>query len=274
MTVAAGVKAGLRRVGVEVRRHPPTSRAQIAVLTSGGAKVLLRQVGLDVRRYRPAWRRRIAALADAGVRTVVDVGANTGQFGGDLRRSGFTGRIVSLEPLEGAYRDLAGRAAGDPEWRCVRLAASDRAGTARINVAGNSASSSLLPMARLHDEAMPVARIVGAEQVPLARLDELAELREAPDPLMLKLDVQGHEAAVLEGATGILDRVVLIEAELSIARLYEGAPLMPLMLERLAVRGFELVALEPGFYDRRDGRTLQVDGLFRRVGGGGEARPA
>lgn len=239
----------LRRLGLDVRIQSS-----------------LHGVGLDLRKHRPASRRRIAQITASGVRTVIDVGANVGQYGAELRRSGFDGHIVSFEPLDEAFSELRIASSGDERWLCEKLAISDRAGTARINVAANEgASSSLLAMADAHTEAMPEARIVGVEDVSLGRLDAVAALESVPNPLMLKLDVQGHEVAALEGAAGVLDRVVLIEAELSLCQLYEGAPLMPEVLTELAARGFELIALEPGFYHPRDGRFLQFDGLFLRM---------
>lgn len=203
-------------------------------------------------------------MRSVGVRTVLDVGANTGQYGAELRNAGFAGDIISFEPLDDAYGELLRTSAGDGRWRCRQLALSDHIGKGTINVAGNSASSSLLVMATAHDEAMPEARIVGVQDVSLCRLDALDELRDVPDPLMVKLDVQGHEGSALDGADGILDRVALLEVELSVRELYEGAPLMLEVLTSMAKRGFDLVALEPGFYDRRDGQFLQFDGLFRR----------
>lgn len=228
-------------------------------------KSILNRFGLDLRRFRPTSPRRIALMNSSGVRTVIDVGANTGQYGTDLRQAGFQGDIVSFEPLSDAYAELLRTSRRDENWHCRQLAISDRPGSGKIYIAGNSASSSLLVMAGAHNEAAPEAAVVGAEEVTLCRLDAVDEIRSMAHPLMLKLDVQGHELAALDGAAGILDRVALVEAELSICELYAGAPLMLEVLSAMAGRGFELVALEPGFYDPRDGRFLQFDGFFRRI---------
>lgn len=231
-------------------------------------KTTLQRLGLDLRRYRPVARRRSALMTALGVRSVLDVGANEGQYGTELRAHGFTGTILSFEPLSSAYAALLRTASGDGDWHCLQYAASDRSGSSRIHVAANSASSSLLVMAPAHTEAAPDTANIGEEPVQLCRLDAVDRLLHADAPFMLKLDVQGHEAAAFAGAAGILDRIVLIEAELSVCELYEGAPLLAEMLGILAERGFELVALEPGFHDPRDGRILQFDGYFRRAGAG------
>ncbi|WP_433783404.1 FkbM family methyltransferase [Actinomycetospora sp. CA-101289] len=228
-------------------------------------KTLFRRAGVEVTRYRPVERRRQTLIEAAGVRSVLDVGANTGQYASELRRWGFDGHVLSFEPLPDAFAELRAATASDPRWSAVNVAASDSAGRASLNVAGNSASSSLLTMAATHERAAPGAATVGVTDVALARLDEVDEVRGLPDPLMLKLDVQGHELSALRGATGVLDRVALIEAELSVRELYDGAPLMREVLQVLSDTGFELVGLEPGFHDPADGTILQFDGFFRRA---------
>ncbi len=83
-------------------------------------------------------------------------------------------------------------------------------------------------------------------------------------PILLKLDVQGHELAVVRGATSTLDDVALVECEMSIVPLYRNQPLLRETLNLFSSIGFELIQLERGWYDVRDGRTLQVDGFFAR----------
>ena len=82
---------------------------------------------------------------------------------------------------------------------------------------------------------------------------------------MLKLDVQGYEARVLEGCGEILSRVEQLECELSLAGLYDGQAELSEMVALLDGLGFEMVDLDPCFHDRRDGRVLSFDALFARA---------
>src|SRR5690242_8065586 len=109
------------------------------------ARRLLRGATLDVIRYHPRSHplaRRMRLLATHGIDVVLDVGANIGQYGEELRRLGYRGRIVSFEPMSAAFAELQARAQADGRWQVIHAGLGAQAGTARINLAGNSASSS------------------------------------------------------------------------------------------------------------------------------------
>jgi FkbM family methyltransferase len=227
-----------------------------------------RRVGLDLGRYRPLGtlaEQRTMLMNRLGTDLVLDVGANVGTFAQHARRCGFRGEIVSFEPLSQAYGDLARAAAADPLWSTRNLALGREAAVLRLNVAANSQSSSLLPMLDAHLAAFPGSKYVGEEVVEVRPLDELADEllagRRAP---LLKLDVQGYEEAVLDGAARSLGRIGLVQLECSVVPLYDGELLLPGMLERMASAGFALAAIESGMVDFQTGRTVQVDCLFVR----------
>ena len=135
-----------------------------------------------------------------------------------------------------------------------------------MNVAGTRVSSSLLEMEQLHIDAAPGAVYVGTEHVQLARLDDLVgETLDPSDVVALKLDVQGYEAAVLEGAGELLMRAAALHVELSLAPVYKGQPDWRVLCDDLIDRGFVLYALQPVFSDPSTGQTLQIDAAFRRA---------
>ncbi len=235
--------------------------------------------GYDVVEFRPdlhplARRRRL--LERAGIDAVLDVGANAGQFGAELRGDfGWRGRIVSFEPLAAAYAALAARAAGDGQWDTHPYALGDRDGSARINVAGNSYSSSLLEMLPAHVDAAPESAVVGVETIQMRRLDSVIDaLCPPPARLYLKLDVQGFERQVLAGAQAALARVRVLQLEMSLTPLYVGAATLGELHALLESRGLVLFALEPGFGRRDSGQLLQVDGLYCPAAVAAEVRSA
>lgn len=198
--------------------------------------------------------------------TAFDIGANIGQYGASLRASGFTGRIISCEPLSDAYPHLERRAKGDPSWTTVNAAVGAAPGVIEINVAANSYSSSVLPMTDAHRLAAPGSDFVRSEQVPLTTVAALVEEhRVDPSRTLLKIDTQGYEAAVLDGAAAVLDQIAAVQMELSTVPLYDGQPLYDDMVGRMRAAGFAIFALEGGFSDPRTGRMLQCDGFFVRT---------
>jgi FkbM family methyltransferase len=238
----------------------PNRRAHVA----NRVRRLVNRTGFDV--VREGFRHRfVFALHQHAVCSVLDVGANVGQFGRDLRRAGFAGQIVSVEPLNEAYRVLVAEIAGDPAWTAERAAVSDRPGLLTINVAGNSVSSSVLPMLAGHLDAAPSSRYVNTEQVPATTVDDIVERHHLdPASTLLKIDVQGYEMAVLDGAAQTLSRFAGVRTEMSLVPLYEGQALMPEIVSCLDEHGFDLWFVERGFTDPRSRRMLQLDGVFFR----------
>lgn len=199
------------------------------------------------------------------VDVVLDVGANSGQFAGALRASGWHGQIVSFEPLSDAHAQLRKAAAGDALWDVAeRCALGATKGDARINIAANSWSSSLLPMAALHHEVAPQSVYSGTESCTVLMLDDvIGGTYSDPTTLFaLKIDVQGYEKQVLEGLRKYGPQVRVLLCELSLAELYDGAAQISEMTAYLAGRGFRCLALAPALEDPRTGRLLQADGLF------------
>jgi FkbM family methyltransferase len=222
-------------------------------------------MGYELRQYTPL--RSFAAARDALLRevdAVVDVGANAGQYGELLRASGYRGRLVSLEPVSEAYEELRRRAAADGAWEAVRVAVSDSDGELTLNVTDDSRSSSALPRnERFADKPGWAPR--ESRTVPARRLDGLVdELLRPGERAFLKVDVQGYERQVLDGAGAALGRFDGIELELSVTALYEGQPSLAEMLPLLAERGFRPVSLDPILLDD-DGLLMELDGLFART---------
>ena len=219
--------------------------------------------GFTLQRH-PAWRRQ-RLMAERGVDVVLDVGAARGGYAGELRAFGYDGRIVSFEPLAAAFADLEAAAVGDPRWTCVHSALGSTVGRQAINIASNSDSSSLLPMADEHRSAAPQVDYVGEEEISVARLDDLApeHLNDASRPF-LKIDTQGFEKEVLVGGADTLARCVGLQLELSFAPMYSGGMLVDEAVAFAYDQGFRLVAFQQGFTSPR-GEMLQADGVFFRV---------
>ena len=223
---------------------------------------------MDIHRYVPIVLQPplITSFKRFEIDLVLDVGANRGQFASEIRSGGYSGRIVSFEPLSAAHAKLLQASDSDAEWVvCPRCALGDHDGEVEINIAGNSLSSSILPMLDLHRTAAPESTYIGREIVPIKTLDAVVGryLKNSRAPF-LKIDTQGFESKVLDGARATLPLVRGVLVELSLAPLYEGECLWMEMIKRLEAEGFVLWAFEPVYFNPNDGRILQVDGVFYR----------
>jgi len=196
---------------------------------------------------------------------ILDVGANTGQFGELCRSLGYKGHILSFEPSFTAHQKLLLNTAADPLWTVAeRMALGAASGEAEINIAANSFSSSILPMLDSHLSAAPHSGYVHQEKVPIRRLDDVVTPSFRDSRVFLKIDVQGFERQVLSGAPETLARALAVQLEMSLLPLYQGEALMPEICAEMSDGGFDLWDTEPSFRDPASGRLLQVDGVFVR----------
>ncbi len=230
---------------------------------------LLWRAGFDIVKFDAAsspLARRKCLLKHHRIDLVLDVGANVGQYAMQVRQDlGFTGEIISFEPQANAFETLQSNACKDEKWKTLNIALGDSNGQRIISVAQNSLSSSLLEMRQVHVDAAPESKIVSREPVQVRTLDSIFdELDIKGKKPYLKVDTQGFERAVLEGASDCLKYIDIIQLEMSLTPLYEGETLFFEMSKWMVERGYSLIAIENGFTDLTSGQLLQVDGIFQR----------
>jgi FkbM family methyltransferase len=206
----------------------------------------------------------IAFLEHRGINTVLDVGANDGQFASGLRSAGYKGRIVSFEPISAVFAQLSARAAGDGSWDVRQLALGPTAGQAEINVSRNSVYSSLLPLTRLATEFDPHAAVVRSEAVTVVRLDDIFS-EFAGRRVFLKIDTQGFEQAVLEGAPRALASILGVQLELPVEHLYANVWTLEEALSFMRGSGFVPAQIHPvNMLSDDPTSAIEFDVLFRR----------
>ena len=234
------------------------------------AKRLLQTVGIEVQRSNLYSRDdlRLQKFFDIHeIDTVLDVGANKGQFALELLNSGFKGKVVSFEALPDVYEQLQQNAAEFGErWTVApRCALSDEKGTVEFHVTHNLASSSMLAPSDIlvsADERFTAKQVI---EVDCDRLDDMiGPLGINPDNLFLKLDVQGGEKKVLAGAPDMVSKARGILLEMSLRALYDGQPLAGELDLSLVDMGFELWDIQPMYRDPHTGRLDQYDAIYFR----------
>lgn len=232
-------------------------------------KHAFRMLGLEVHRYSADASPTVqlmSVLKEFGIDMTFDIGANKGQFANEIRNGGYRGDIVSFEPLSAAHTSLTLAAENDSKWKVhPRCALGDYDGEIKINISSNSVSSSILPILTTHTTASPLSSYCGQEVANIWKLDTIAEQYCIDGRnLFLKIDTQGYEWRVLDGAKETMPYVNCIMIELSLSELYKGQHLWRETIDRLEGEGFFLWSLLPGFKDPQSGQTYQVDGIFTK----------
>ena len=226
-------------------------------------KLFFKSIGLRIRHYsEPSYTKIINHL---GATIVFDIGANAGQFANSLREHGYKGKIISFEPTKEAYESLLKTSLSDKNWVVhPRAALGDKIEPTIINVAGNKAlSSSILEMGETHKESAPDSLYTSKENVHLITVDSIFEKYvENKDIVFLKIDVQGFEEQVLNGAKISLNKIAAIKLELSLSSLYEGDKLYDFYISKFQKLGFKIWDLEPGHRHPATYILLQFDGIF------------
>jgi FkbM family methyltransferase len=239
-------------------------------------KVVARRMGIELTRFDPSSTddaRRMRILARHGITLTLDVGANVGQYAQQLRMSGFKGRIVSFEPLPESFAQLTLNAASDENWECLHVALGVSDHLAEIGVGEASVTSSLLPV-EPQLASIPGWRRTGIEKIHVMPLDAIAPtLIASNDKTFLKLDVQGYELLVLQGARETIPHVDVVETEMLLFPHYIGQPSYREVIEFLHEAGFTLASVEPGYIDSASGYVTWMDGIFVRTPNHDEVDP-
>lgn len=205
----------------------------------------------------------LATLVQCGVRTVLDVGANVGQFTLVARRTFPEARVIAFEPLTAECDRFLAIHAADSKVKLVRAALGPERTELAMHVAGARDSSSLLPITATQAQLFPGTAETHRESVQVLPLLEAVSEGELAGPLLLKIDVQGFELQVLEACALVLNRVEFIYVECSFVELYAGQAMAGEVVAWLQKRGFALQGIG-SLTHGPSGVGVQADFLFRR----------
>ncbi len=205
----------------------------------------------------------LTAIRLCAANTLLDAGANKGQFSLAFRTLRPDAQIIAFEPLPEAADIYERLFAQFSAIKLLRVALAEREQTAKFYVTDRTDSSSLLKPGRGQERAFGI-RAARTVEVPVKRLDSCFDIRALSRPILLKIDVQGGELDVLKGCDS-LGELDFIYVELSFVELYDDQPLFQGVSEYLASRGFTIAGFFNQVVTAEYGPT-QVDVLFKRCG--------
>lgn len=205
-----------------------------------------------------AARRHISwLLRELRVNVVLDVGANVGQYGDKLRRSGYAGRIVSFEPVADVSATLRERASTDERWQVHGYALGEEEGEAEINVVPGTMSS-LLDASQFGKDWSQRLRQSHTETIRVRRLQDVWDEAVAGvrNPrVYLKMDTQGFDMQTFRGAGDRVSELLGLQSEVSCVPIYDGMPRMAEQITAYEQSGFAITGM---FSVSRDKPTLRV----------------
>jgi FkbM family methyltransferase len=210
-------------------------------------------------------------FAMLGVDCVLDVGANRGQFAQMIRSEvGFTGRMVSYEPVSSTFAELCDSWAADPHWEGRQVALGRESALAAINVFPEDRLSSFLTLSSYGVDlagelgvdiggSAPVTEVVTVRTL----AEEWSSATAGSSTTFLKLDCQGRDLDVLHGAGDVLPQIAGLIMEVPAQRIYDGVRSFGETMTAVLDLGFEITGFWPEHRDL-DLRVIEFDCVLRR----------
>ena len=196
--------------------------------------------------------------------TVIDVGANVGQFAVAAAKLFPKARVHSFEPAPDSVDELRSNVSTLANVTIYPIALGESEGSVELHINSHNHSNSILRLAEGHRAAFPDAREIGTVAVKLSTLDEVFRNVELPAPVLLKLDVQGYEAMALRGGKETLKRIDYAVLEASLKPMYEGEVLLLDLVHMMEDFGFDFRRPIGSLANPETGEVLQMDVLFGR----------
>jgi FkbM family methyltransferase len=244
------------RDGLLGRLDKVTRLAEVGIARRG-PRALLRWKPRSVAAFRLTGE---LAAEGKSFATIIDVGANVGQFSRAALETWPTAQVIAFEALPSAASELRSNLGKNRNLEVHEVAAGASDGTMEFHPHSYTPSSSLLSVPQETQTRYEWAREEAAIRVPLRRLDSVLGNRSLRRPVLLKLDVQGFELEVLAGAEKLLAQADALLVEASFERFYEGQPLFQELNSALELAGWQLA--RPLDYRREGSRIAEMDCLY------------
>ena len=201
-------------------------------------------------------------LKKVPIKTIIDVGANEGQFVEEILNIFPLAEIYSFEPLGDCYEKLMSNFRNNKKVHTYNFALGEQDGEITFSRSSASPSSSILKMGDLHKKLYPHTANLVEEKVKIKRLDDVFADVNLENEVLLKIDVQGAEEKVIKGGSSVLKKANMIITEVSYATLYENQPLFRDIMNLLEKYGFSYIGNMEQFANPLTGAPLFADAIF------------
>jgi FkbM family methyltransferase len=199
---------------------------------------------------------------EINIDTVLDIGGNIGQFSKTMRFMLPYAQIYAFEPLPSCFKTMTNLMQGDAKYLGYNCGLGEKEETLSIEQNSHAPSSSFLEMSDKHKEAFPFTIDTIQLQVPVRRLDDLANELNLGKNILIKVDVQGFEDKVVKGGLDTFAKAKVLIMELSYQELYKNQPLFDDIYQELAKLGFQFYGTMAQMPDPKNNSYLDADCIF------------
>jgi len=222
-------------------------------------KKILNKLGWDIKKHRPIFESKIKNLT---IKTILDIGANNGEYARKIRLTFPNAYIYSFEPLSDCYENLVKKMAEDNKFKAFNTALGNEKNEIEIYKSSFHPSSSILKMADLHKKLYPKSKTHKIENINVNKLDDILKPENLADDILIKIDVQGFEDKVIKGGETIIKRAKLVIIETSFVSLYEDQPLFNDIYQQMINLDFSYQGSLERHYDPDSGQLIYEDSIF------------
>ena len=233
---------------------------------------ILQKLGYDIVKYNPPYiageidhehlEMEYNWLKNYNFKTILDIGANEGQFADKMLLLFPDAVIYSFEPIPETFVLLQKNFENVKRLKTINLALGDSTGEISFNKNEYTPSSSLLTLSEKHVESFDYAVKTNPITVKIDKLDNVMSSEKLDFPLLIKIDVQGFEDKVIKGGLEIIKKADLILCEVSFAELYKGQLLFAEIYEMLRDLGYTYAGSIEQLRSPESNRILQADAVF------------
>jgi len=219
----------------------------------------LRKMSINYNRYKlfdKKW------LLDSNINTVIDIGANIGEFTFIFSELFPNAYIYAFEPLPDCFNQLEKRTKNMRNIKIFNFALGSTEGELKLHKSSWHPASSFREMGDLHKQNYPHSSESDDLIVRIKKLDDIFKKESLTNNIFIKMDVQGFEDEVIKGGPNIFKNAKVVVVESSYQKLYDNEPLFDGIYSLLKPLGFEFRGSLKQSVSKSDESFLQADCIF------------
>ena len=232
----------------------------------------MQKVGYDIVKYHPKYKMgdfdtvnlegEFKWLKEFDFKTILDIGANEGQFADKMHAIFPKATIYSFEPIPETFAILQRNFENIPQIKPVNLAIGEASGEIIFNKNESTASSSFLEMTGQHTDNFYFAVKTEPINVRVETLVNAMKEVSLELPLLIKIDVQGFEEKVINGGIEIIKMADMVFCEVSFVELYKSQSLFDKTFQTFKEMGFKYMGSIEQLRSPETNHILQADAIF------------